>query len=71
LKIDRFRYELLKAELRTSLSNNDAAAAVTSLKTMSELRRSWSLAVAAKIGSTWPDLLRRAFELRRTMRVAQ
>jgi teichuronic acid biosynthesis glycosyltransferase TuaG len=69
-KIDGFRYELLKVELRTSLSNNDAAAAVTSLKTMSELRKSWSLAVAAKIGTVWPDLLRRAFELKQTLRVA-
>ena len=69
-KIDGFRFELLKTELRASLSKNDAAAAAMSLKTMSELRRSWSLAVAAKIGAAWPDLLRRAFELRRTLRPA-
>lgn len=69
-KIDRFRYELLKADVRTSLSNNDAAAAAASLKTMSELRGSWSLAVAAKIGTACPDLLRRAFELRQTLKTA-
>jgi hypothetical protein len=38
-----------------------------SLKTMSELRRSWSLAIAAKIGTAWPDLIRHAYELRRTL----
>jgi len=67
-KIDGFRFELLKNELRTSLSNNDADAAVMNLKTMSELRGSWGLAVAAKIGTEWPDLLRRAFALRRSLR---
>ena len=69
-KMDGFRYELLKVELQASLSNNDTAAAAMSLKTMSELRKSWSLAVAAKICAAWPDLLRRAFALKQTLTVA-
>jgi replicative DNA helicase len=69
-QLARFQYELLKSELRISLSNNDAEKAVTSLKTMSELRRSWSLSLAAKVGMAWPDLLTRAYNFRRTVRQA-
>lgn len=69
-QLHRFRYELLKAELRASLARNDPAAAARSLKTMSEVSGSWKLAVAARVGETWPTLLQRAYALRRTMSVA-
>src|SRR5438477_503259 len=59
-QLQRFRYELVKAEMRVSLSKHDAAAAALGLKTLSELRGSWGLAMAAKVGMTWPDLLQRA-----------
>jgi len=41
---------------------------VTSLKTMSELRRSWGLSLAAKLGMAWPELLTRAYNLSRSVR---
>src|ERR1043166_9067758 len=66
----RFRYELVKAEMQQSLRKHDALAAASSLKTMSELRRSWSLAFAAKVGMTWPDLLQRAYELRSSLKAS-
>src|SRR5947207_16013710 len=43
-QLRRFRDELVKAEMRVSLSNNDPAAAALGLKTLSELRGSWGLA---------------------------
>src|SRR5262249_14159669 len=67
-QVRRFRCELVMAEMRASFSNNDAATAAEGLKTLSELRGSWSLAVAAKLGMTWPDLLQRAYKLRRTLK---
>jgi len=69
-QLRRFRYELVKAEMQQSLRKHDALAAASSLKTMSELRRSWSLAFAAKVGMTWPDLLQRAYELRSSLKAS-
>ncbi len=67
-QIRRFRQELVKAGMRTSLANNDAAAAALGLKTLSELRRSWPLAVAARVTMTFPYLLQRAYALRQSLR---
>jgi teichuronic acid biosynthesis glycosyltransferase TuaG len=69
-QLQRFRYDLVKAEMRVSLSKHDAAQAALGLKALSELRGGWGLAVAAKLGMTWPDLLQRAYELHRTLTAA-
>ena len=69
-QLDRFQYELIKIQLRTSLSMNDTATAAKNLESLSKLRRSVCLAVAAKLGAAWPHLLQRAYTLGKTMKVA-
>jgi glycosyltransferase involved in cell wall biosynthesis len=67
---NRLRQELLKAQMRTSLANHDAATAAQRLRTLSELRGSWHLAFAARIMAACPGLLRRAYDLRRSLRTS-
>lgn len=67
-QIERFRQEKVKAQMRSSLAKNDAATAARRLKALSELRGSLSLAVAARLSMTWPQLLRRAYRWRRSLR---
>ncbi len=69
-QLRRFRCELLKADMRLSLSRRDPRTAARELKALSEMRGGWGLAVAARLGMTWPDLLQRAYELRRTLRAS-
>jgi len=56
--------------MRASLSRRDAASAAQRLKTLSELRGSWSMKAAATLGLAWPDLLQRAYDFRRTLKAS-
>jgi glycosyltransferase involved in cell wall biosynthesis len=67
-QIERFRQEKVKVQMRSSLAKNDAATAALGLKTLSELRGSFCLAVAARLSMMWPHLLRLAYDWRRTLR---
>ena len=67
-QLERFRQEKVKVEMRSSLAKNDAATAALGLKTLSELRGSLCLSIAARLSMTWPDLLRRAYDWRRALR---
>jgi teichuronic acid biosynthesis glycosyltransferase TuaG len=69
-QLQRVRQEVVRTEMRASLARNDAATAALGLKTLSELRDSWPLAVAARVTMIWPHLLQRAYGLRRSLRTS-
>ncbi len=69
-QLQRFRRELIKAEMRASLANDDAPAAARSLKALSEVSGSLGLSVAARVSLAWPNLLRHVYELRRSLRAS-
>ncbi len=67
-QLRRLQQELVKAQMRSSLAKQDGATAARGLKTLSELRGSWSLAMAARLTMACPSLLLRAYDLRRSLR---
>jgi len=67
-QLQRFRQELVKAQMRSSLAKHDGATAALGLKALSELRGSWGLAMAARVTMAWPYLLLRAYDVRRSLR---
>jgi GT2 family glycosyltransferase len=69
-QIRKFRQEIVKAQMRASFAKSDAAGAAEGLKTLSEMRGGWGLALAARVGTTWPQLLLRAYDLRRSLRTS-
>jgi glycosyltransferase involved in cell wall biosynthesis len=62
------REEVIRAQLRSSLSARDGRTAALGLKALSELRGSLGLAIAARVTMMWPELLLRAYGLRRALR---
>jgi hypothetical protein len=69
-QIRRYRQEIVKAQMRASFANSDGQGAAAGLKTLSEMNGSWALAVAARLGMTWPQLLLRAYDLRQSLRAS-
>ncbi len=67
-KIGQLNQELLRMRMRASLLQQDGRGAALALKTLSEVRGSWSLAMAARVGLAWPQLLTCAYDLRRSLR---
>jgi teichuronic acid biosynthesis glycosyltransferase TuaG len=65
-----YRQEIVKAQLRASFAKSDGEGAAAGLKTLSELSGSWKLALAARLGMTWPQLLLRAYDLKRSLRAS-
>ena len=69
-QMQHIRREIARSQLRASLANDDAAAAARTFKALSDLSDSWPLAVAARVTMAWPNLLRRAYGLRRSLRAS-
>jgi hypothetical protein len=69
-KMAQMRDQMASERLRASLSRRDAQDAAMRLKDLSELRGSVCLAVAARIINVWPQLLVRAYDLRRALRAS-
>ena len=69
-KIAQMRDQMASESLRASLSRRDGPDAAMRLKDLSELRGSVCLAVAARITKMWPQLLIRAYDLRRALRTS-
>ena len=69
-KLRRYRQDIVKAQMRASFAKSDGEGAAAGLKTLSELRGSWGLALAARVGMTWPQLLLRAYDLRQSLRAS-
>ena len=69
-KIAQMRDQMASESLRASLSRRDGRDAAMRLKDLSELRGSVCLAVAARITNMWPQLLIRAYDLRRALRAS-
>jgi glycosyltransferase involved in cell wall biosynthesis len=67
-KIGELNDELLRMRMRGFLMQQDGRGAALALKTLSEIRHSWSLGVAARVGLAWPQLLTCAYDLRRSLR---
>jgi len=66
-RLDSFRQELVKAEMRASLEKRDGVTAAERLRTLSRLRNDWKLAVGARLAGVWPDLAVGAYGLRRAL----
>jgi glycosyltransferase involved in cell wall biosynthesis len=62
-----FREELVKAEVRASLERRDGVTASQRLRTLSQLRRDWRLALGARLAAAWPDLAVGVYGLRRAV----
>jgi glycosyltransferase involved in cell wall biosynthesis len=69
-KVAQMRDQMASESLRASLSRRDGRDAAMRLKDLSELRGSVCLAVAARITTMWPQLLIRAYDLRRALRAS-
>lgn len=69
-KIAQMRDQMASERLRASLSRRDGHDAAMRLKDLSELRGSVCLALAARITNAWPQLLLRAYDLRRALRAS-
>jgi glycosyltransferase involved in cell wall biosynthesis len=69
-KVAQMRDQMASERLRVSLSRRDGHDAAMRLKDLSELRGSVCLAVAARITNVWPQLLLRAYDLRRALRAS-
>jgi teichuronic acid biosynthesis glycosyltransferase TuaG len=67
-KIGQLNDARLRMRMRALLSQQDGRGAALALKTLSEVRGSWSLGLAARVGLAWPQLLTRAYDLRRSLR---
>jgi len=64
------RRQIVKAQMRAAFAKSDGEGAAAGLKTLSEINGSWGLALAAKLGMTWPQLLIRAYDLKRSLRAS-
>jgi len=69
-KIAQMRDQMASERLRASLTRRDGRDAAIRLRDLSELRSSVCLAVAARITNVWPQLLIRAYDLRRALRAS-
>jgi len=69
-KIAQMRDQMASERLRASLSRRDGRDAAVRLRDLSELRGSICLALAARITTVWPQLLIRAYDLRRALRAS-
>ena len=69
-KVAQMRDQMASECLRASLSRGDGRDAAVRLKDLSELRGSVCLALAARITTVWPQLLIRAYGVRRALRTS-
>ena len=69
-KVAQMRDQMTSERLRASLSRRDGRDAAMRLRDLSQLRGSVCLAVAARITTVWPQLLVRAYDLRRALRAS-
>ncbi len=69
-KIAQMRDQMASELLRASLSRRDGRDAAIRLKALSELRGSVCLAIGARLTSLWPQLLIRAYDLKRALRAS-
>lgn len=67
-QLAHLREEMVRIQMRSSLAARDGRTAALSLKTLSELRGSRALALAARVTMAWPQLLLGAYGLRRALR---
>jgi hypothetical protein len=67
-QVVRFRLELMRAELRESLSKRDGPGAVRVLRSLSATRGGWLLPAVARLAALWPQTLLWAHRVRRAVR---
>jgi glycosyltransferase involved in cell wall biosynthesis len=67
-KLEYFREELVKAEIRVSLAGRDGVTASRGLQALSRLRNDWRLALGARLTAVFPDMAVRAYGLRCALR---